>query len=115
MAVNEGRERVFDATVASAGTSSAEIDLGGYYNRVMIEIPASITWSTQILVSSTKGGTYRNLYTGLADNDTSDSIFQVATAVANCFLPIPAPGRYIKVETTSAAAAGALYKIVGIQ
>lgn len=114
MAVNEGRERVFTATIASAGTSSNEVDLGGYFTRVMLEIPASIASNTRILVSSTKSGSFRNLYTGLADNDTSDSVFTIASSVSNCFIAIPAPGRYVKVEATTAAANGAGYKIVGI-
>ena len=113
MAVNEGRTRVFTATIASAGTSSNEVDLGGYYTRVMLEIPA-VANATRILVASDTGGTYRNLFTGLADNDTSDSVFDIASTISNCFIAIPAPGRYLKVEATTAAANGAIYKIVGI-
>ena len=115
MAVNEGRERVFAATIASAGTSSNEVDLGGYFLRVMLEIPAGLVNDTRILVSNSKGGTYRNLFTSFVDNDVTPAVYNLASTVCNCVLAIPAPGRYLKVEATTAAADGELYTVVGIQ
>jgi hypothetical protein len=115
MSVNEGRNRVHAATIASAGTSSNEVDLGGYFIRVMLEVPAGLVNDTRILVANTLGGTYRNLYTGFADNDTTPAVYNLASTVCNCVIAIPAPGRYIKVQATTAAADGELYTVVGIQ
>lgn len=108
MAVNEGVKRVYTATVASAATSSSEIDLGAHYSRVLIGV-GSNTWSTKLLVAENTGGTYKNLYTNASTE------FEIATGVSGAYIPVETVGRYVKIETTSAAANGASYFIIGIE
>jgi hypothetical protein len=108
MAVNEGVQRVFTVTVASAATSSSEVDLGAYFSRVLIGV-GSNTWTTKLQVAENTGGTYKNLYT-----DASTE-FAIATGVSGAYVPVENAGRFVKIETTSAAANGASYFIVGVE
>jgi hypothetical protein len=109
MAVNEGVTRVFSVTVASGATSSSEVDLGAHFSRALINIPASNTWDTQLLVAADTGGTYANLYTGISTQ------FTVASSISNAMIPVENVGRWVKIEVTTAAADGASYNIVGIE
>jgi hypothetical protein len=109
MAVNEGVTRLFTATVASAATSSAEVDLGAYFSRVLVNIPAGNTWDTRLLVAADTGGTFGNLYTSISQQ------FTVASSISNALIPVETVGRFIKVEVSTAAANGASYNIIGIE
>ena len=110
----EGKQRLFSATIASAATLSAEIDLGHYWDRLMIEIPSDISGNVRLQVANSSGGTYRPVYTGFPDNDTSPAIFDIASSVSNCALSVPSPGRFVKVEMTSATTDGSTFYLIGI-
>lgn len=108
MAVNEGVKRVFTATVASGATSSAEVDLGAYFSRVIVGLPAT-TWDTRLLVAEDTGGTFKNLYTSISQQ------FTVASSISAAYIPAENVGRFVKVEVSTAAANGASFFIVGIE
>lgn len=108
MAVNEGVKRVFTATVASAATSSSEVDLGAYFSRIIVGLPAT-TWDTRLLVAEDTGGTYKNLYT------STSAQWSVASSISSAYIPAENAGRFVKVEVTTAAANGASFYIIGIE
>jgi len=109
MAVNEGVKRVRTATVASAATSSSEVDLGAYFSRVLIGLPASSAWDTRILVAEDTGGTFKNLYT------STSAQWSVASTISAAYIPVTSVGRFMKIECSTAAADGASFYIIGVE
>lgn len=103
----------FTVTMASAGTLTGEIDLGGAWYSVYLEIP-TLTSNTQhhIQVANTSGGTYRRIYHAPINSATSSSnVFAISSGVTNGVVPIPGGIRYIKIETTATVNDGAVYRV----
>lgn len=110
MAVNEGVQRLFSTSIASAATSSAEIDLGAHFSRALVGIPTSWTGgNVRLEVAENTGGTYKALYS------TVSSRWEVASSISGAFIPVETVGRYIKVETDDAPTADSTFYVVGVE
>lgn len=105
----DGRRKVFGATFASGATSTGEVDLSGYYGRLGLEIPAGVAADIRILGSRESAGTFRNVFTGWPDNDSSPAVFNIASSVSNCQIAVPGSSRFVKLEATTAIADGATF------
>jgi len=104
---------VFDATIASAGTISGEVDLGGAYGKVSLMVPSMISKTTaSIQIASESGGTYYDAYYA-PTSATAPVPVQVHANVANgAVVELPIHARYIKVKIPSAPVVAAGYKII---
>lgn len=96
-------------TIAAGATLTAEIDLGGSWNTVYLEIP-TLTSNSQhhiqaAFANSAAGGTYRRVYHPPINSATSSSTpFAISSQSTNCLVPIPGGLRFVKIETTASVA-----------
>lgn len=97
----QGRFTYYPATVASFATSSSEVDLGGAYKTVYLEIP-TMTSNTEIYIkaANSTGGTFRRVYHPTLNSSTvGTNVFAIHSSATGCIVPIPDNLRYLKVET----------------
>jgi hypothetical protein len=97
--------KVIAATMASATTTSSEVDLGGTgYEHVYLQIPASPGGDTRVFVARELGGTYVRI--------GGTSLHNVASSISNCMVRLTDRGRFMKVVSTTAPANGATYYFI---
>lgn len=88
-------------TIASSGTVSTAVDLGGH-NLVGIQTPAALTGTTMTFQGSVDGSTYNVLY------DTDGTALSITVAVDSLILIVPsdfAAVRYLKLVSGSSEGA----------
>ena len=111
-----GGIRVADVVVASAASTSNEIDLGRGFSRILFD-PTGAAGSCQFYVSpiaSSSGGIYRQLKYNVTSGMSAPQTITVASAVSGSFVEVPLYGaRYIKVAVSGTIANGATLKIFG--
>ena len=106
----DGNGKVVSATVGSAATSSEAVDLGGYYENCLLEIPSAVTADVRLLSANNLNGTYRNVYAQLVGGSPTDFIVvNVKSSTTDCVLRVPTPSRFAKVEVTTAMADGGVF------
>lgn len=96
--------RVFPVTWTTGASLSNQIDLGGGYLYIALEIPGSVNaiFSTTaspyyIQVANSSAGTFRRYMEPLTSTVAND--FSIASAVSNRVVGIPYMGnRYVKIE-----------------
>lgn len=113
-----GRCQSFDAVIASAATTSAEVDMGTGFARVYVNIAGAVSTdvSFQAAPPTTSGaGTYKFLKYGVASGVTAPATALVGSACSGFFVEVPplAGHRYIKVVARSSVADGATIKLIG--
>lgn len=101
-----GPVKPYSITMNSGTTLTSAVDLGGGFNHYMIGIP-TMTSGTDIRLrcSPTEDGTYRPLYLEPVAGTATPVIFNVASSVTNCYVPVKTSARFIKVEFTTATTA----------
>lgn len=104
---------VFTATMTSAGTSTSEIDLGGAWTQVYLEIPTLTSNSAHLIQAArATGGTFRRIRHPPINSATiATNEYVIASAATNTWVPIPGGHRFIKVETTATVDDGAIYRV----
>ncbi len=109
-----GAFKAMPATMASGGTLSAAIDLGGSYDVAYLEIPTMVSGTAYAIQAATEiTGTYRRVkHPSLNSSTVATNDFLIASSATNCLVPIPSGLRYLKVETTATVDNGALFKVV---
>lgn len=113
-----GRCQSFGAVIASATTTSAEVDLGAGFARVLVDIAGAVSTdvSFQAAPPTTSGaGSYKFLKFAIASGLTAPTTALVGSACSGFFVEVPqlAGHRYIKVVARSAVADGATIKLIG--
>lgn len=104
----------FAVTMASAGTLTSQIDLGAGWSQAYLEIP-SMTSNTQIYIrgASTDGGTFRRVkHPSINSSTVTTNDFVIQSTATNCFVPMPAGVRFVKIETEVTVNDGCVFKIV---
>lgn len=105
---------VFTTTMASAGTSTGQVDLARSWKLVYLAVP-SMTSNTQIHINAAAedGATFRYTYHPMANAASPTGFrFLINSAVTNAMVPIPNGLRFIKVETTATVDNGCVFKII---
>lgn len=112
-----GRCQNFTAVIASAAATSGEVDLGGAFAKVRIDIGG--TGATDVGFQAAPptvagAGTYRTLRHPIASGVTAPATALVGSACSGSFVEVPALAghRYIKVVANSAVANGATLQII---
>lgn len=101
--------KTFSTAVASNGTLSGELDLGGVWERVFMENPAPGA-AVKLLASRSSGGTF---YAVGYPNTSSAQAFEVGSATSAGIVEVPVAGlRYVKVRVTATAANGASFAFI---
>lgn len=109
-----GAIKPFTITLASGITASSALDLGGGYNRVMVGIP-TMTSGTDICIqaSDSENGTFRRIYMEPKVDSSAPVVFQVASSITNCFVPVNIAAQFLKIEfTTACEDSGHSFKIL---
>jgi hypothetical protein len=112
-----GRCQSFNAVIASATTTSAEVDLGTGFARVCVDIAGAVSTdvSFQAALPTTSGAsTYRFLRYPVASGVTAPATALVGSACSGFLVEVgPLAGhRFIKVVARSAVADGATIKLI---
>ena len=110
-----GAIKPFTVTLTTGSTETSAVDLGGAYGTIMLGIPTMTSGCDHyIKVSDSSDGTFRRLYyPGYVDTATP-AVVGISSSVTNCYIPIEAHARYIKVEVSTAASdTSHVYKIIG--
>jgi hypothetical protein len=101
---------VFPVTIASAGTLSSEIDLGGRWDNTSLIIPTMASNSQiHFQAATTSGGTYRRVYDKTLGTPAD---FSVLSGVTSRIVSVPVGFRYVKVETTATMDSGQSFEII---
>jgi hypothetical protein len=113
-----GRCQSFNAVIASAATTSAEVDLGSSFNRVYVNIAGAVSTDVSFQAApptAAGAGTYGFLRFCIASGVTAPATALVGSACSGFFVEVPvlAGQRYVKVVARSAVADGATIKIIG--
>jgi len=104
-----GHVEVKGATLASAATLSAEVNLTKAYRDVFVEVPTIASASTMyIQAASELGGTFRRIVELAAGVEVEVEI----TSPSNKMVRIPAGLRNLKIELTSAPSAAVEFKVI---
>ena len=113
-----GPVKVFAATMASAGTTTSEVDLGQGWNSILLEIPTLTSNSVHFIkvsnALSAAGGVYRRLSLSSVQTATiQTNTFTVQSTATNVMVAVPVSGfRYAKVESEVTINDGAIYKFI---
>lgn len=96
----------FTRTLASAVTSSTEIDIGKAYSKVLLEIP-TMPSGCDVFVQGAResGGTFRRIYNAGVNADSTPQAVFFDSTITNCFVEIPAYTRFLKIELSASAMA----------
>lgn len=114
-------QKVFPSTMASAGTMSGEVDLGGSFASVFLVIPTMATASNGISIfgsdaASAAGGIYRQLmHTPINSSTVTTNPYTITSSSTNCIVPINTAVmalRYVKVNTAATVQDGCLFKFI---
>ena len=108
-----GPVKVFAATIASTGTDSGEVDLGGAYGKVALMVPTMASKTTAFLqVANDSGGTYYDVY--YAPTAAAAPVqWQLHADIADgAVVDLPIRARYVKVKVASAPASDSAYKFI---
>lgn len=113
--MGHGLQKYYSVTMASAGTLTAELDLGRSYGTMYLMVP-TMTSNTQMFVQGcdVTAGTYRRIKMPVINTSTvaAPNDFNIASAATNCFVPIPNGFRYMKIETTATVDSGQTFKVI---
>lgn len=104
----------YSITMNSASTLTSAVDLGGGFNGYLLGIP-TMTSGTDVRLrcSPSLGGTYRALYLEPLAGSATPVVFNVASTVTNCYVPIKTSARFLKVEfTTATTASSHVFEII---
>lgn len=94
----------FTATLTTGSTSTSAIDLAGGYGKVMVGIPTMTSGCDHYFqVSDSSTGTFRRLYHPADVANATPVVVTYASSVSNCYVPLDANARYLKIEVTTAA------------
>lgn len=119
--MSQGMQKVYASTMASAGTMSGEVDLGGSYKSVFLMIPTMATASNGISIfgsdlASAAGGVYRQLmHTPINSSTVTTNPYLVTSSSTNCIVPVTSALnaiRYVKVNTNATVQDGCLFKFL---
>jgi len=101
-------------TVASDDDLTPEVDLGGEYEQLLIEIPTITSAQVSLQVARSSGGTFRDLHMVLdADGTTGQIITDAGTGGIMVIMPLGG-FRYIKVKTSAGQAADRTFYVQGV-
>lgn len=105
---------IVPATIASADTISAEIDLGRAFSSVYLEI-ISMTSNSEINIEAAyaSGGTYRKVRHPVVNSSAAQChIFAIPSSVTNAMVAIPSGFRFMKIHQTATADSGQAYRLI---
>lgn len=106
---------VFDATISSFATSSAEVNLGKGFKNVWVEVPTMTSNSTlHVQVANASGGTYRRLVEKDPASAAASVDYQINSATTNRIVACPPAGglRFLKMESVAVLSAAVAFKII---
>ncbi len=106
-----GANKAYAATMASGGTT-ANVNLWRAYERVYVQVPASVGAAINVNVSL-DGITYSPHYFMIPSSTVQFARAVIPSTVTNCFVEIPGGYSYYQIEATAAVANGAVFKIIG--
>lgn len=113
--MGHGAVTKFFSTMSSAGTTSAEVNLGRNWEKVYLVVP-SLTSNSQIHIkaSESAGGTFRRICHPAINSSTvsTPNDFAIGSAATNRMVPIPNGFQYLKVETTATVDSGQTFTII---
>jgi hypothetical protein len=98
--------RKFTMTIASGVTTSNEVDIGGNYNHVYLQVPASSVGNTRMFMANTLNGT------SLRVANAAGTPHDIASSVSNVYVRVNDHGRYNTVCASTAPANGGIYTLV---
>jgi hypothetical protein len=98
--------RKFTMTIASGVTTSNEVDIGGNYNHVYIQIPASSVGDTRMFMAHTLAGTPKRVA------NAAGTAHAIPSATSNVFVRVNDHGRFNTVCASTAPADGGIYTLV---
>lgn len=107
----------FPAVFASGTTTTAQVDVGKAYQKMLVELPSATTFNIFIQGAGADGGSFKRLYNEIDDNDAVVTACEITSATAGtngAIVPIPAWCRYMKLEAGTAVANGATYYLIAI-
>lgn len=109
--------QTFNAVIASATTTSAEIDLGRSFSRVLIDIAGAVSTDVSFQAAPPAlgaAGSYKFLKYPIASGLTAPTTALVGSACSGFLVEVPvlAGQRFIKVVARSAVADGATIKLI---
>ncbi len=106
-----GRYLVFNAVMGSAATYSNEIDLGGTFARVYVDMTGAAS-EVRFTAAATTGGTYRQVLLQQTPTSTVQSnIWKIGSATSGSIIEGPAGLRFMKLELTAPVTNGTTLKI----
>ena len=107
-----GKVSAFNVVIASAASTSNELDLGRGYQRVVFDSTGALG-QTQFLAAPASGGTYRLIRYPVLSGMSAPQTCTVGSAMSGSLVEVtPLQGlRFVKVAATGAIADGATLKI----
>lgn len=103
------------ATIASAGTSSAAVDLGREYETLLVYLPTITSATIKIQGAERLASTYADIYvTDPADGHDTQVISSAGEGAVMWVVPIGG-FRYIKVVSSAAQGAERLIRVCGVR
>ena len=102
------------ATMASAGTTTSQLDLGGRtWASVYLRVPTMNSNSAIILYGSHDNVTYSLVKHPPVNSITNvNNDYTIASASTNVWVPIPNAFRYIKVVSTATVDNGVVFTVI---
>lgn len=102
------------ATMASAGTLTSQLDLGGrVWNSVYLRIP-TMTSNSQVRIHGSVDNSQYSIIKHAPINSSTigTNDYAIASASTNVWVPIPSSFRYIKIETTATVDNGTAFTVL---
>ena len=110
-----GPIKTYDLSIASGATSSSEVDLGRAYSKVLLDLPSATTFTLFVQGATASGGNFKRIYHAPGDNLSDPDAIEIASSIAGAngaIVGIPNYTQYMKLESATAVANGAAYKLI---
>jgi len=109
-----GIQRVYTATIASAATLSAALNLQRTFKRCYLEV-GSLTSNSNIHLqaAASESGTYRRVVSPVVNTATvGHNTFTIGSAATGRIHELPPGLQWIKIETTATMDSGESFKVL---
>lgn len=105
---------VFTVSMASGGTLTTYIDLGGSWENCYLQVPSMISNTQHHIQTATDyDQIYRRVkHPAINSLTVGTNDFAITSSATNCVIPMPNGLRFIKIETTATVDSGETYKII---
>lgn len=101
-------------TMASAGSLTSQLDLGGRtWNSVYLRVPTMTSNSAILIQGSVDNSTYSVIkHPPINSATVATNDYTIASAATNVWVPIPNAFRYIKIVVTAGADSGQAFTVL---